>query len=311
MTLTTYGAILNRDDPPIPHASIGRSSPSTKTLWAIANNTDRDGWGDGLAWIEELTRNVNSNPPPSPADPLNHGIRIKTTVESGVTKPCREWALTSLIEDYSGQCDAVAVTGQVTRTKNTNAMWAFQGVVRDFISEAAAKTATRKVRAAELGISAVGNDTPRMREILLVTAGRTDEPYSGTAFQHSVGTGVHITASEADIYTGLYFSTLGAAQIQTAISIDTNSDYGVLIPTAAKIKRACFQTSASAEHGFLAYGNYSTAAFRMSENQWFVLGEDGSSAIRMRFNSGTHKIEFYRGATRIGYIDANGGDHAL
>ena len=53
----------------------------------------------------------------------------------------------------------------------------------------------------------------------------------------------------------------------------------------------------------------SIAALRIKANDFIDL--DASSQIRMKYNPTTGFIEFYNGATRMGYINMSGADHAL
>lgn len=291
----------------------------------VSNVVSRDGQGTGMAWMMELTRSVDVNP--STSNPLNHGVRLTSTVQAAVTQPVREWAFTSIAEDLSGIANAaVALTGQGRRHGGGSAVWSLQANSLDYVNNGTGLgSATRNIYGAEINVQGDGDDTQQTRVILHVVAHDMADVYASPVGTNRHGIGVSIMAQTADLYYGLRTISPGGAQIDVGATLQHQgrrgieitsalSEYGVICTGSATITTAAFADASATQHGFYAQGVYGTAAIRIKEDNWIMLGQDTggtSESIRMRFNSGTRKIEFYRGTNRVGYIDVTTADHAL
>lgn len=62
-------------------------------------------------------------------------------------------------------------------------------------------------------------------------------------------------------------------------------------------------------YGIILSGNYSSSALRINEGEFISL--EATNTIKFKYNSGTGYLEFFNGASRKGYIDMGGADHAL
>jgi hypothetical protein len=148
------------------------------------------------------------------------------------------------------------------------------------------------------------------------TAGAT-HPISGDAFvAHPSATGILIQGgNNTDTAGGWVYG----------IKVDNNSmraggDAIFLEPTAViatafktgtgvACSTADIMLQGNSSYGIICNGTYTNAAIRVADDQYIALR--GNGTIKMKFNTSNSYIEFYSGATRMGYIDMAGADHAL
>ena len=66
---------------------------------------------------------------------------------------------------------------------------------------------------------------------------------------------------------------------------------------------------AARRSGLAIVRRFGNAALRIKEDQYLSLS--ANNQFKIKYNSSTGYIEFYAGASRKGYIDMGGADHAL
>jgi hypothetical protein len=322
-----FAGIRSANSYSVPHVALG-GAPDATAQFAIDSSTTRDGWsaGGGVAWGAQITRAVDNNNT-GVANPLDHTIRVNVSIANTVTVDCREWGITCVMEDFSNtNAVSVAVTGVSRRHYGNSRIWGGQFVAVDYVDNTGLPTSTHNCYGTEIDMEGDGDDSYQRRYTLYLNSYRSDASlgHTGTVGDNRHWAALRINASAADLWRGIEIYSPGSAEIDKAIVIASQGSegihldgqftgYGILMSSSVTCGTAAFADSSTSHHGFYALGTYTTAAFRMLEDNWMLLGNDptSSSQVRFRFNSATRKVEFYLGATRFGYVDITAADHAM
>lgn len=110
---------------------------------------------------------------------------------------------------------------------------------------------------------------------------------------------------------GIDFSTQSMRAAGNCIYVDCDAAVEAVLKTSANVASATADIYLNGDslHGIILSGTYGNAALRIKEDQYLSLS--ANNQFKIKYNSSTGYIEFYAGASRKGYIDMGGADHAL
>jgi hypothetical protein len=110
---------------------------------------------------------------------------------------------------------------------------------------------------------------------------------------------------------GIDFSAQSMRAAGNCIYVACDAAVDAVLTTTAAVASATADIYLRGDslHGIILSGSYTNAALRVNEDQYISLS--ANNQFKMKYNSSTGYIEFYAGATRKGYIDMGGADHAL
>ena len=110
---------------------------------------------------------------------------------------------------------------------------------------------------------------------------------------------------------GINFSAQSMRADGNCIYVDCDAAVDTVLTTTASVASATadIYLRGNSLHGIILSGTYGNAALRIKEDQYLSLS--ANNQFKIKYNSSTGYIEFYAGASRKGYIDMGGADHAL
>lgn len=217
---------------------------------------------------------------------VNAALYAYTTARAGTTS--FEWGITSVMHNYATAGENVGIYGQVNKyavgpswggvfeardQTNTNTVGGLVGIEVDVMCNGA-DTGSRIGIDIVVGKGVAAGATGNATDAIRIG------PVNGDSTQGTFVRGLHTTGP---ITAGIKLDHTGTWGISGVGSFTVGLD--------------------------LSNATISADAIRLATNQRIALDATGTMALK--YNSTTGFIEFYNGATRKGYIDMNGADHAL